>query len=44
MEDNKPKVFGPCSRKQKIIWDDDETDILLIGGGKPLCLHLKTPL
>lgn len=26
-------VFGPCSEKQRLILNDDETDILLCGGG-----------
>ena len=26
-------VFGPCSEKQRLILQDDETDILLCGGG-----------
>lgn len=31
-EDERP-VFGPCSEKQRLILQDDSTDILLCGGG-----------
>lgn len=27
------KIFGPCSIKQKIVMEDNTTDILLVGGG-----------
>lgn len=33
MEANKQKVYGPCSIKQQMVLLDDETDILLTGGG-----------
>lgn len=32
MDQNK-LVFGPCSYKQKLVFDDNFTDVLLIGGG-----------
>ena len=31
---DKPLVFGPCSPKQKMVMEDNTTDILLVGGGK----------
>ena len=26
-------VFGPCSEKQRLVLQDDTTDLLLVGGG-----------
>lgn len=33
MKEEKPH-FGPCSEKQRLVLMDEETDILLIGGGR----------
>lgn len=42
MEQNRGPVFGPCSPKQKMVMEDNTTDILLVGGGKPCASTLKT--
>ncbi len=41
MESDEPQVvLGPCSIKQQQVLLDDQTDILLVGGGSR-CLHVK---
>lgn len=32
-EDEKPIVLGPCSEKQRMVLQDEVTDMLLVGGG-----------
>ena len=27
------KIFGPCSEKQRMVLQDNTTDVLLVGGG-----------
>jgi hypothetical protein len=34
MNDLAKPVFAPCSEKQRLVLQDNETDILLIGGGR----------
>lgn len=33
MAEDKRAVIGPCSLKQQMVLQDDQTDLLLIGGG-----------
>ena len=33
MAETKKLVFGPCSEKQRLVLTDNDTDILLVGGG-----------
>jgi hypothetical protein len=33
MSKNKPLVFAPASEKQKLVLMDNQTDVLLVGGG-----------
>lgn len=28
------KVYGPCSEKQRLILQDNTTDVILMGGGR----------
>ena len=37
-------VFGPASEKQRIVLQDNTTDVLLVGGGKLSASTLKTIL
>ena len=44
MTQNAKPVFAPCSEKQRLVLQDDSTDILLIGGGRLCASTLKTTL
>lgn len=37
------KTYGPCSEKQRLILQDNTTDVILMGG-KQICLPFKTTL
>lgn len=37
------KSYGPCSEKQRLILQDNTTDVILMGG-KHHCLPFKTTL
>lgn len=41
----KPKrSYGPCSERQKLILQDNTTDVILMGGGGTCASTLKTVL
>lgn len=42
MAKNEQKIFAPCSINQRIILMDEETDVILTGGGEPCASTLKT--
>jgi hypothetical protein len=38
------QVFGPASEKQRMVLQDNTTDVILVGGGKFCASTLKTIL